>query len=710
MIKRVSVAVFFFIACFQGFAAVNGVENVELKNIVRNMPDDWYATQEAEMVADSVLAYQFPSGGWAKNQNWHWPEIGMKAYERASVRQQIQSKSGIGSTFDNSATIQELQFLSKMYKATGKKIYRKAFLKGFEYMLEAQYDNGGWPQYYPLKIREDGSYDYSVHITFNDDVMTNIMRMMRDIAAGNKAPYDALKLRKADLKRAQDAFEKAVDCVLGCQIKRDGKPTVWCQQHHYETLEPVGARIYEFPSFTGCGEIPKVLELLMEIENPSDELKVAIEGAVEWLRNHAIYGYRHETYINEWGMSDRRLVPDKNAKPLWARYYDLETERPYFADRDGKRYDNYEDISHERRNGYSWINNNNTQKVLDKYPKWYTKHHPGNYQTGDYGYLYCHMSGNGEWTAYALSRDGIHFHDLIDGNPVMDVKEHARIERGQRDAYICRMHDGKGYLMVTTDMRVSSFRELGKASEWENYGIDLLVSDDMIHWESVTFDFRKGSSIFSNPDSKDVYEDWSTINRVWAPQIIWDENYVWADGKKGGYMIYFSMLNRAEEKYDRMYYSYADETFTQLTKPQLLFDWGYATIDADINYVPADNSFHMMIKKEGGTPGIFTTKSETLLGPWPEPVADDYVDFEGNKKCEGASAFQLIGDSTWCVAYIEYSSWPRNYRICKADQYIRNFHSPQNIQGVSAPQHGSFMRLTKEEYERLQTWSDSLKK
>lgn len=709
MIKRVSVAVFFLIACFQGFAAVNGVVNVEFKNIVRNMPDDWYATQEAEMVADSVLAYQFPSGGWAKNQNWHWPEIGMKAYERASVRQQIQSKSGIGSTFDNSATIQELQFLSKMYKATGKKIYRKAFLKGFEYMLEAQYDNGGWPQYYPLKIREDGSYDYSVHITFNDDVMTNIMRMMRDIAAGNKAPYDALKLRKADLKRAQDAFEKAVDCVLGCQIKRDGKPTVWCQQHHYETLEPVGARIYEFPSFTGCGEIPKVLELLMEIENPSDELKVAIEGAVEWLRNHAIYGYRHETYINEWGMSDRRLVPDKNAKPLWARYYDLETERPYFADRDGKRYDNYADISHERRNGYSWINNN-TQKVLDKYPKWYTKHHPGNYQTGDYGYLYCHMSGNGEWTAYALSRDGIHFHDLIDGNPVMDVKEHARIEGGQRDAYICRRHDGKGYLMVTTDMRVSSFRELGKASEWENYGIDLLVSDDMIHWESVTFDFRKGNTIFSNPDSKDVYENWSTINRVWAPQIIWDENYVWADGKKGGYMIYFSMLNRAEEKYDRMYYSYADETFTQLTKPQLLFDWGYATIDADINFVPADNSFHMMIKKEGGTPGIFTTKSETLLGPWPEPVADDYVDFEGNKKCEGASAFQLIGDSTWCVAYIEYSSWPRNYRICKADQYIRNFHSPQNIQGVSAPQHGSFMRLTKEEYERLQTWSDSLKK
>ena len=116
----------------------------------------------------------------------------------------------------------------------------------------------------------------------------------------------------------------------------------------------------------------------------------------------------------------------------------------------------------------------------------------------------------------------------------------------------------------------------------------------------------------------------------------------------------------------------------------------------------------MMIKKEGGTPGIFTATSKKLTGPWADPVADDYVNFEGNKKCEGASAFQLVGDSTWRVAYIEYSSRPKNYRICKADKYLRNFTNPQNIEGVNGPQHGSFMRLTKEEYERLQAWSDSL--
>lgn len=333
----------------------------------------------------------------------------------------------------------------------------------------------------------------------------------------------------------------------------------------------------------------------------------------------------------------------------------------------------------------------------------------GNPQSGD-RYLYCHMSDRGQWTAYAISEDGMHFHDIICGDSIFSPYEMAGIEGGTRDAYICRKHDLSGYIMVTTDMKNSMTKRLGKKAEWDNYGINLLTSDDLIHWKSTTFDFRKGLSIFSDgKDSKrSIYKDWSTINRVWAPQIFWDAEYTWPDGKKGGYFIYYSLLNRDEEKYDKMYYSYADETFTTLTQPRLLFDWGYATIDADINFVPADGLYHMMIKKEGGQPGLFTSTSHSLTGPWPEPDAKDFVNFEGNKKCEGVSAFQLVGDSTWRIAYIEYSSRPRNYRICKADKYMRNFSSPQNIEGVNGPQHGSFMRITKEEYDRLQAWSDSL--
>jgi len=317
------------------------------------------------------------------------------------------------------------------------------------------------------------------------------------------------------------------------------------------------------------------------------------------------------------------------------------------------------------------------------------------------------------WTAYAISPDGRQWHDLIGGDSIFSDAVMAPIEGRSRDAFICRKHDGSGYLMVFTDMNASnaSRDRLGKQATWDNFGICLLTSDDLIHWSSKGYDYRKGPGIFCDAATQpQPYKDWSTINRVWAPQVMWDPTYRWPDGRQGGYMVYYSMWNRNEEAYDRMYYSYADETFTQLTTPKLLFDWGYATIDADINWVEADQKWHMMIKKEGGKPGLFTATSPALTGPWGEPVEDDYVNFEGNKKCEGVSAFQLEGSDTWLIGYIEYSSKPRNYRICEADRYMRNFKNPQNIQGVARPQHGSFMRITKEEYDRLQQWSDMREK
>lgn len=134
---------------------------------------------------------------------------------------------------------------------------------------------------------------------------------------------------------------------------------------------------------------------------------------------------------------------------------------------------------------------------------------------GNYGYLYCHMSDRGgEWTAYAISRDGYSYQDINGGNPIFNPEEHARIEGGTRDAYITRMHNGKGYIMVTTDMCVR------KSHKWDNYGIDLLKSKDLTNWTSVSFDFRKGMQNFCDAaTATSPYKDWSTINRVWAPQI-----------------------------------------------------------------------------------------------------------------------------------------------------------------------------------------------
>jgi hypothetical protein len=143
-----------------------------------------------------------------------------------------------------------------------------------------------------------------------------------------------------------------------------------------------------------------------------------------------------------------------------------------------------------------------------------------------------------------------------------------------------------------------------------------------------------------------------------------------------------------------------------------LIDWGYATIDADINYVRADGKYHLLIKKEGGTPGIYTSAADRLTGTYPQPNDKDYISFEGRRMVEGPSAFQRIGDSSWQVAYVEYSSRPAKYRICQADAHLRNFKDPRDIGGdVSGfAQHGSFLILSKREYKKLEKWSEKYMK
>ena len=52
---------------------------------------------------------------------------------------------------------------------------RDAALRGIDYVLAAQYRNGGWPQFFPLRD------DYSRHITFNDGAMIGVMTLLDDL-------------------------------------------------------------------------------------------------------------------------------------------------------------------------------------------------------------------------------------------------------------------------------------------------------------------------------------------------------------------------------------------------------------------------------------------------------------------------------------------------------------------------------------------------
>ncbi|WP_461637923.1 pectate lyase [Labilibaculum euxinus] len=332
--------------------------SLKWKQVSTKMPAEWYGTEDAKLVAENVMLSQKEIGGWEKNKPYH------HAFSESEKAHYIQTKSEIGATFDNGATISELRFLAKVYSHFHDERYKQAFEKGLDYIFISQYENGGWPQFYPYKG------DYADHITYNDDAMVNTMKFLFQILDDSKE-FSSLQINKNRKDKAQKAFDKGIQCILKTQIVVNGQPTVWCAQHDEKTFAPANARAYELASFSG-GESVNIALLLMKIDKPSKEIIVAVNGAVKWFEANKIEGVKLTQETDKNGKKNRIIVKDKNASPLWARFYDLETGKPYFCSRDGIKRNSLAEISYERRNGYGWYTNT-PEKLLKKYPGWRKK-------------------------------------------------------------------------------------------------------------------------------------------------------------------------------------------------------------------------------------------------------------------------------------------------------------------------------------------------
>lgn len=342
----------------------NAAEAKKKNSELWNTDMEFFKTEEARRIGDQVLMYQRVTGGWPKNVDMEKPldESGVAAVLGEKERRN-------DSTTDNNATTVQMGYLARLYRATGDVKYRDAFRRGVEFLLSGQYENGGWPQFWPE------NRDYQIHITYNDNAMVNTMNLIRDMMYG-KAPYDGGTdlITPACRKRLFDAFYRGVECILATQIVKEGVPTVWCQQHYRDTYAPTPARAYELPSYCSS-ESSGILALLMEIPDPDDRIKRAVHGGMKWLDDHKITGYTCRRTVKN-GVSETSFVPEKGAGPLWARFYDLEYAEPYVCDRDGKPKRHLEEIGHERRNGYGWYNDS-PARLYKKYEQWCEKWDPG---------------------------------------------------------------------------------------------------------------------------------------------------------------------------------------------------------------------------------------------------------------------------------------------------------------------------------------------
>ena len=317
-------------------------------------PAEWFGSAENQKLAEVVISYQTPTGGWSKAVDYtkgprqpgtHWTAQKGDAWHYCG-------------TFDNRTTTEQLKFLAGVFTATKREDVHAALMKGLDYVFSAQYPNGGWPQNYPV---ERG---YHEAITLNDDAMMHVLELLHAITKGEKL----CSFADAALKqRAQAAFDKGIACIAAMQVKIDGTPTVWCAQHHPLTLVPVKARAKEPPSLSG-GESANMVKFLMRSGPTTPEVIAMIDSAMKWFETHKLTGLRKTTTAE--GKTD--YIDDPACTDvIWARFYDLQTGKPIFAGaQDGIVYPTFHEMAAKNKVAYDFFSTRPRELMEKESARW----------------------------------------------------------------------------------------------------------------------------------------------------------------------------------------------------------------------------------------------------------------------------------------------------------------------------------------------------
>jgi PelA/Pel-15E family pectate lyase len=320
-----------------------------------------YTAEQVREIAANILLFQRANGGWPKDYD-------MLAVLTEEQRKLIRDTRGASDTsFDNHNTFTQVDYLARAYARHGEAAWREAAVRGLDFMLAAQYENGGFPQRWP---KPSG---IGAHITFNDGVMMGIMNVLHDAATG--APHFAW-IDAARRERARAAVAKGLACLLRMQVTTQGKRSGWGQQHDRQTLAPAPARTFE-PACVSPAETAEVVRFLMRVEAPTPEIVAAVDAAVAWLKRVRLDGIRTQRipappveYERHKTDFDVVIVQDEKAPPILPRMVEIGTDRALFASRSGVVAYSLAEIDRERRTGSAWFTPW-PQRVIDKdYPAW----------------------------------------------------------------------------------------------------------------------------------------------------------------------------------------------------------------------------------------------------------------------------------------------------------------------------------------------------
>lgn len=291
-------------------------------------------------------------------------------------------------------------------------------------------------------------------------------------------------------------------------------------------------------------------------------------------------------------------------------------------------------------------------------------------------YLFVHFTGEhptGEQVYFSLSRDGLHFHDTNDGNPVLVS---GIGERGVRDPFILRSEIDGCFYIISTDLRIANGKGWGVAQEAGSLNIVIWKSEDLVHWsEPWMFDTAV-------PDA----------GCVWAPEAAYDHN-------RDAYLVFWAskiLEPDGKNRKQKIYRAYTRD-FVEFTEPKLYIEREDHVIDTTI--VCEDGIFYRFSKDET-TKRIIMDRGHDLIGEFTDVPCEALASLPG---VEGPIAYKLH-DGSWCLLVDQFAKGAGYLPLISRDIASGVFEimdSSSYDMGRAIKRHGGILTITEEEYDRV---------
>ncbi|MFO1489268.1 MAG: glycoside hydrolase family 43 protein [Verrucomicrobiota bacterium] len=296
------------------------------------------------------------------------------------------------------------------------------------------------------------------------------------------------------------------------------------------------------------------------------------------------------------------------------------------------------------------------------------------------GYLFVTFKGEqtpmSEQIYFALSADGRQWTALNQGEPVL-VSTHG--EKGVRDPYLVRAHDGKMFFLLATDLSINLNRDWTRAQTAASRSIVIWESTNLVQWSAPRL-------VKVAPDDAGC---------TWAPEAVYDE-------AKGEYLVFWASKTKSDHFNKQRIWAAWTKDFASFGKPFIYIDKPWHVIDTDI---VRENGSYYRFSKDEQFKAITMEASTNLMGPWKDMTNFSLAKMQGY---EGPECYQLkpAADgkpATWCLILDHYRKGNGYEPFITEDLSGGQFKAGEGFKFPFRFRHGSLLPLTAEEYQRLQS-------